>query len=71
MIETEWFTAALGLMGAVGWYMSYKHGEDEYESGFIAAIDLHSRGMLTYKCETADDGINDLIIHLKEGQDEE
>ena len=55
------------VMWAMGWYLLVRHGDNEYDNGFLDAVQLHSEGRLTYTSEPSDEeGINLLTIEVKD-----
>ncbi len=66
MIQIEYFYLAITVMAVIGTYLSWTYGNNEYDYGFMDAVQLHSEGRLTYTVEEQEDGINLINIEVKE-----
>lgn len=56
------------LMLSGGSYFIWRHGIDEYDNGFLDAIQLHSEGRLIYTIENIGDDENVLTIEVYEDE---
>ncbi len=52
------------VMWTVGWYLLKRHSEQEYDNGFMDAVQLHNEGRLTYTTETQEDGVELITIEV-------
>ena len=56
------------IMLTFTWFLHYRHGIDEYDNGFLDAIQLHSEGRLIYTIENIGDDENVLTIEVYEDE---
>ena len=68
MIAIEYFFLCVALMGAGGYYISYRHGIEQYGEGMIDALTMHHAGSLTYEAVDNDDGTVELEIKIKRNE---
>ena len=66
MIQIEYFYLAIVVMSLAGTYLSWTYGNNEYDNGFLDAVQLHSEGRLTYTVEEQENGIDLINIEVKE-----
>jgi len=53
------------VMWTMGWYLLKRHGEQEYDNGFMDAVQLHSEGRLSYTVEQdVEEGVALLTIEV-------
>ncbi len=64
MMNIEYFYLAIIVMAVIGTYLSWTYGHNEYDNGFLDAVQLHSEGRLTYAVEEQEDGINLINIEV-------
>ena len=65
MIAFEYFILCIAVMTVGGYYLSYRHGTEQYGEGMIDALTLHYKGTLTYDAVDNDDGTVELEIRIK------
>ena len=64
MMNIEYFYLAIVVMAVIGTYLSWVYGNNEYDMGFLDAVQLHSEGRLTYTVEEQEEGINLINIEV-------
>ena len=65
MIAIEYFFLCVALMGAGGYYLSWRYGIEQYGEGMIDALTMHHTGSLTYDASENEDGTYELEIRIK------
>jgi hypothetical protein len=68
MIDIEYLYFAVTMMATLGYYLSHRHGNQEYDNGFIDAVQLHSEGRLAYTMESIGEHENVLTIEVFEDE---
>jgi len=53
------------LMATFTWFLHYRHGETQYDNGFMDAVQLHQEGRLTYSV-TDDAGVKTILIEVSD-----
>ena len=66
MMTFESFVLYNLAMSVVGWFLMKRQGEQEYDNGFMDAVQLHSEGRLTYTRETIGDDKYVLTIEVED-----
>jgi len=64
MMSTEYFVVYNILMVALAWYLWRSHGIEEYDNGFMDAVQLHKEGRLTYFVEYDEEGYEVINIEV-------
>jgi hypothetical protein len=66
MITFESFVLYNLAISTIGWFLMKRQGEQEYDNGFMDAVQLHSEGRLTYNVETIGDDKCVLTIEVSD-----
>ena len=67
MIDTVYLL--LFLMGVGGLLISWWHGRQEYDNGFMDAVQLHKEGRLTYDVSHNEEGDEVITIEVTTYED--
>ena len=46
------------------WFLHYRHGEKQYDYGFMDAVQLHSEGRLTYDVSNDGEDVKTITIEV-------
>ena len=65
MIAIEYFFLCLALMGAGGYYLSYRHGTEQYVEGMKQALLMHNDGRLEYEVYFDESDMEMIEIRIK------
>ena len=66
MMNTDTVYLLLILVCSIGAVVSWWYGRQEYDNGFMDAVQLHSEGKLTYTKETQEDGVDIITIEVRD-----
>ena len=69
MIAFEYFILCIVVMTVGGYYLSYRHGTEQYGEGMIDSLMMHYEGRLTYEAVEDEGGNVELEIKIKRYED--
>ena len=64
MMTLESFILYNIIMITFTWFLHYRHGEKQYDCGFMDAVQLHSEGRLTYDVASDAEDVKTITIEV-------